>query len=207
MKKIFNYAFFTILFSLSTQINAFDGYVEISPAQPTQSKGQIEVLEVFWYGCPHCYDFEPFIDKWLETKPEDVVFRRMPGIFRKDWIPHAKAYFTAEKLNILNRIHSSLFTAIHVKRAQINDDRSIKKFFLDSGVDKQKFKKIYESDEVDTKVKQAYVMGQRYKITGVPAVILNGKYMVSGSTAGSFENVTKIIDQLIEKERNDLNTN
>ena len=63
MKKIFNYAFFTILFSLSTQINAFDGYVEITPAQPTQSEGQIEVLEVFWYGCPHCYDFEPFIDK------------------------------------------------------------------------------------------------------------------------------------------------
>ena len=201
MKKIFSCFIFTILISLYNQVYAFDGYVEITPAQPTHSGNKIEVLEVFWYGCPHCYDFEPFINKWLEKKPEDVVFRRMPGIFRKDWIPHAKAYFTAEKLNILNKIHSSLFTAIHKERKQIYDDSSIKKFFLKNDVDKKEFKKIYESDEVDTKIKQAYVMGQRYKITGVPAIIVNGKYMISGSTAGSFENVTKIIDMLIEKER------
>ena len=201
MKKKFKYLIFTILISLFNQTFANDGYVEITPAQPTQSGNKIEVLEVFWYGCPHCYDFEPFINEWLENKPEDVVFRRMPGIFRKDWIPHAKAYFTAEKLNILNKIHSTLFTAIHTEKKQIYDDSSIKKFFLKHDVDKKEFRKAYESDEVDTKVKQAYVMGQRYKITGVPAIIVNGKYMVSGSTAGSFENVMKIIDMLIEKER------
>ena len=201
MKKKFKYLIFTILISLFNQTFANDGYVEITPAQPTHSGNKIEVLEVFWYGCPHCYDFEPFINEWLEKKPEDVVFRRMPGIFRKDWIPHAKAYFTAEKLNILNKIHSTLFTAIHKEKKQIYDDSSIKKFFLEHDVNKKQFKKAYESDEVDTKVKQAYVMGQRYKITGVPAIIVNGKYMVSGSTAGSFENVTKIIDMLIEKER------
>ena len=189
------------LFSFFAYVNAFDGYVEITPAQPTQAENKIEVLEVFWYGCGHCYDFEPFINEWLEKKPEDVVFRRMPGIFRKDWIPHAKAYFTAEKLNILNKIHSALFTAIHKEKKQIYDDTSIKKFFIKHDVNKKEFKKAYESDEVDTKVKQAYVMGQRYKITGVPAIIVNGKYMVSGSTAGSFENVTKMIDMLIEKER------
>ena len=201
MKKKFKYLIFTILISLFNQALANDGYVEITPAQPTHSGDKIEVLEVFWYGCPHCYDFEPFINEWLEKKPEDVVFRRMPGIFRKDWIPHAKAYFTAEKLNILNKIHSALFTAIHKEKKQIYDDSSIKKFFIKHNVNKKEFKKAYESDEVDTKVKQAYVMGQRYKITGVPAIIVNGKYMVSGSTAGSFENVTKIIDMLIEKER------
>ena len=201
MKKKFKYLIFTILISLFNQTFANDGYVEITPAQPTHSGDKIEVLEVFWYGCPHCYDFEPFINEWLENKPEDVVFRRMPGIFRKDWIPHAKAYFTAEKLNILNKIHSTLFTAIHKEKKQIYDDSSIKKFFLKHDVDKKEFRKTYESDEVDTKVKQAYVMGQRYKITGVPAIIVNGKYMVSGSTAGSFKNVTKIIDMLIEKER------
>ena len=85
------------------------------------------------------------LNKWLEKKPDDVVFRRMPGIFRKEWIPHAKAYFTAEKLDILNKIHSSLFTAIHKKKKPIYDDRSIKKFFLEHGVDKQEFKKIFES--------------------------------------------------------------
>ncbi len=206
MKKFLNYIIFTTLFFLSAQINAFDGYVEISPAQPTQSGEKIEVLEVFWYGCGHCYDFEPFINKWLEKKPDDVVFRRMPGIFNKNWIPHAKAYFTAEKLNILDKIHSSLFVAIHEKRKKINNDRTIQKFFLENGIDKKEFKKIYQSDEVDTKIKQAYVMGQRYKITGVPAIIVNGKYMVSGSSAGSFENVTKVVDLLIEKERGGPNT-
>jgi thiol:disulfide interchange protein DsbA len=203
MKKKFNYFIFTILISLYSQVYALDGYVEITPAQPTHSGNKIEVLEVFWYGCPHCYDFEPFINKWLETKPEDVVFRRMPGIFNKNWIPHAKAYFTAEKLNILNKIHSSLFTAMHKEKKKIYDDSSIKKFFLENDVNKKEFKNIYESDEVDTKIKQAYIMGQRYKITGVPAIIVNGKYMISGSTAGSFENVTKIIDMLIKKERDD----
>ena len=203
MKKYFNYLILTILFSIFNQVSAFDGYVEISPAQPTQTGNKIEVVEVFWYGCPHCYDFEPFIKNWLEKKPEDVVFRRMPGIFRKDWIPHAKAYFTAEKLDVLNKIHSSLFTAIHKHRKQIYDDTSIMKFFLEHDVDKQEFKKTYVSDEIDTKIKQAYVMGQRYKITGVPAIIVNGKYMVSGSTAGSFENIAKVIDMLIEKERDD----
>ena len=130
----------------------------------------------------------------------------MPGIFNKNWIPHAKAYFTAEKLNILDKIHSSLFVAIHEKRKKINNDRTIQKFFLENGVDKREFKKIYQSDEVDTKIKQAYVMGQRYKITGVPAIIVNGKYMVSGSSAGSFENVTKVVNLLIEKERGGPNT-
>ncbi len=206
MKKYFNYLIFTVLFSIFNQVSA-QGYVQITPAQPTQSENKIEVLEVFWYGCRHCYDFEPFINNWLENKPEDIDFRRMPGIFRKDWIPHAKAYYTAEKLEILNKIHSSLFTAIHKEKRQIYNDSSIKKFFLEHDVDKREFKKIYESDEVDTKIKQSYVMGQRYKITGVPAIIVNGKYMVSGSTAGSFENVTKIMDMLIERERNNLNNN
>ena len=206
MKKYFNYLIFTVLFSIFNQVSA-QGYVQITPAQPTQSENKIEVLEVFWYGCGHCYDFEPFINKWLEKKPDDVVFRRMPGIFNKNWIPHAKAYFTAEKLNILDKIHSSLFVAIHEKRKKINNDRTIQKFFLENGIDKKEFKKIYQSDEVDTKIKQAYVMGQRYKITGVPAIIVNGKYLVSGSTAGSFENVTKIMDMLIERERSNLNNN
>ncbi len=182
------------------------GYVTISPAQPTQTGDKIEVLEVFWYACPHCFDFEPHISKWLESKPDDVEFRRMPGIFRKNWIPHAKAYFTAKKLGVLENIHTPLFDAIHKQKKNIHDDDDFEDFFVKHGVDDDAFTKAYESDEVETMVKQAYVMGQRYKLTGVPAVIVNGKYMVSGSTAGSFENVLTVIDQLVEKERQKLST-
>lgn len=202
MKTIATTLSFFLFLLLSGQTYADgDGYVTISPAQPTQTGDKIEVLEVFWYACPHCFDFEPHISKWLASKPDDVEFRRMPGIFRKNWIPHAKAYFTAEKLGVLDAIHTPLFDAIHKYKKKIHDDGAIKKFFVKHGVDKDEFTKTYESDEVQTKVKQAFVMGQRYKLTGVPAVIVNGKYMVSGSTAGSFENVLKVINQLVDKER------
>ena len=200
MKKLISLLGMCLLFS-TAQVFANDGYVTISPPQPTQTGDKIEVVEVFWYGCPHCYDFEPYIEKWLETKPADVEFRRMPGIFRKSWIPHAKAYYTAEKLEVLDDIHQPLFDALHKYRKKVYDDDSIEEFFEDQGIDSSAFSKVYESDEVDTKVKQAFVMGQRYKVTGTPAVIVNGKYMVSGSTAGSFANVLKIIDQLVAKER------
>jgi len=201
MKKIIRYISLSLFLLLGSQVYAEEGYTLISPAIPTQTGDKIEVLEIFWYACPHCYDFEPHLNEWLANKPEDVTFRRMPGIFRSSWIPHAKAFFTAEKMGILDKIHTPLFQAIHRDKKKINDDKSIKKFFLKHGADKSEFTKIYESDEIDTKAKQAYVMGARYKVTGVPAVIVNGKYMVSGSTAGSFENVLKVIDSLVDKER------
>lgn len=201
MKKIIRYISLSFFLLLSSQAFAADGYNTISPAQPTQTGNKIEVLEIFWYACPHCYDFEPYVKEWLTKKPKDVTFRRMPGIFRKNWIPHAKAFYTAEKMGILDKIHSPLFEAIHEKKEKLFDDKSIKKFFIKQGVDKAELNKIYDSEEIKTKANQAFVMGQRYKVTGVPAIIVNGKYMISGSTAGSFENVLKITDSLVDKER------
>jgi thiol:disulfide interchange protein DsbA len=205
MKKLVTtFSLFIFLLISGQAIADGQGYVTISPAQPTQTGDKIEVLEVFWYACPHCFDFEPHISKWLESKPDDVEFRRMPGIFRKNWIPHAKAYFTAQKLDVLEKIHTPLFDAIHKQKKNIHDDDDFEDFFAKQSVDEDAFTKAYESEEVETMVKQAYVMGQRYKLTGVPAVIVNGKYMVSGSTAGSFENVLTVINQLIEKEREEM---
>jgi protein dithiol oxidoreductase (disulfide-forming) len=201
MKKIIRYISLTFFLLLGSQAYAEDGYNVISPAQPTQTGDKIEVLEIFWYACPHCYDFEPHVKEWLASKPEDVTFRRMPGIFRKSWIPHAKAFFTAEKMGVLDKIHTPLFNAIHRDKKKIHNDKAIMKFFVNQGVDKGEFIKIYESEEIDTKAKQAFVMGQRYKVTGVPAIVVNGKYMVSGTTAGSFENVLKITNALVDKER------
>ncbi len=200
MRKLF-FLLGVCLLMANTTVHANEGYVTISPPQPTQTGDKIEIVEVFWYGCPHCYDFQPYIEEWLETKPDDVEFRRMPGIFRKSWIPHAKAYYTAEKMGVLETTHQPLFDALHKRKKKIYDEDALKDFYKDQGVNGREFSKIYESEEVDTKVKQAFVMGQRYKVTGTPAVIVNGKYMVSGSTAGSFANVLKIIDQLVDKER------
>ena len=201
MKKLLSFIFLPLFLLASSSIFAEEGYTLISPPQPTQTGDKIEVVEVFWYACPHCYDFEPYLEKWLKTKPDDVEFRLMPGIFRKSWIPHAKAYFTAKKLGILDTIHTALFDAIHKEKRKIFDDDSLKDFFVEKGVDGKEFSRIYYSDEVDTEVKQAFVMGQRYKVTGTPSMVVNGKYLVSGSSAGSFENMLKIVDMLVDKER------
>ena len=181
--------------------NQSNAYTRIIPAQPTQSVDKIEVLEVFWYGCSHCYDFEPYVKKWLLTKPDDVDFRRMPGIFSKNWVPHAKAYFTAVKLGVLDKIHTPLFEAIHQDRKRVHSEETLKDFFVSKGIDGDEFTKVYNSSEIETKFKQAFVMGQRYKLTGVPAVIINGKYMTSGSLAGSYDHLLKVIDDLVAKER------
>ena len=189
------------LLLFSNLLFAADTYLTINPAQPTQTGNKIEVVEVFWYGCPHCYDFEPYVDKWLETKPDDVELRRMPGVFRKSWIPHAKAFYAAEKMGVLDKVHQPLFEALHKHRKKIFDYDALEDFFEDQGISSKDFKKAYNSDEVDTKVKQAFVMGQRYKVPGTPAMIVNGKYLVSGSSAGSFENMIKVVNELADKER------
>lgn len=180
-------------------------YEMVVPAQPTQSGNKIEVLEIFWYGCPHCYDFEPTLDEWLESKPDDVVFRRMPGIFRKNWVPHAKAFYAAEKLGIFDKVHMPLFDAIHKKGKTLTNDETVLKFVSSlDGVDAKAFKKAYNSFSVESKVKQATRMSRNYGIRGVPSLVINGKYYSSGSIAGSYDDLLKVVDILIEKERKRL---
>ncbi|MCZ6526575.1 MAG: thiol:disulfide interchange protein DsbA/DsbL [Gammaproteobacteria bacterium] len=179
-------------------------YKLIRPVQPTQSEHKIEVVEVFWYGCLHCYNFEPYLNKWLETKSEDVDFRRMPGIFNKSWIPHAKTYFTAIKMGVLEQIHEPLFHALHTQKRRLNSDDALYDFVTKLGVDGGEFSKIYSSNATETNIKEALVMGQRYRVTGVPSVVVNGKYLTSASLAGSYENMLKVVDKLVDRERKAL---
>ena len=173
----------------------------LEPAQPTKSGDKIEVVEVFWYGCPHCYSLEPYLDKWLESKPEDVAFRRMPGILGRDWMAHARAYYTAEQLGILDQIHKPLFDAIHKDKKKIFNGNQLRDFFAEYGVDKNEFTKVFDSQEITDKVKEAFIAGQGYKLTGVPSIIVNGKYLTSASMTGSNQKLIEMINQLVEMER------
>jgi len=180
-------------------------YQEIRPAQPTHSGDKIEVVEIFWYGCPHCYTFEPYLEKWLASKPDDVEFRRLPGILGSAWTPHARAYFTAEKMGILDQIHEPLFSAIHNQRKQIFNDKELKKFIVTiTGVDGDEFSRIFDSKEIDIKMRQTLISEQKYRITGVPAVIVNGKYLTNGTLAKSYEAIIDVIDHLVDMERQRL---
>ena len=175
-------------------------YKLIVPPQPTQPTDKVVVEEIFWYGCPHCYDFEPYLEHWLETKPENIEFIRVPGMLGKGWIPHAKAYYTAEILGVIDKIHRPLFDAIHKEGEHIVNEVRLKKFFVDHGVDGEKFTETFNSEEVDRKIKEAFIKGKKYQIMGVPTIIVNGKYKTSASIAGSHENVIETINELAVRE-------
>ena len=194
---------FLFLFSFASLLQAAPnalGYETISPAQPTQNQDKIEIIEFFWYGCPHCYSLEPLMVEWLKTKPANVEFIRQPAIFNSLWGKHAKAYFVAEALGVLDKVHEDFFDAVQNKKQKLASEDELAVFFVAHGVDKTKFHDTFNSFLVDAKVRQAQSMAPRYGITGVPAVIINGKYKTSGPIAGSHEKMIKVINQLIAKE-------
>lgn len=198
---------FLLMFAVSTLTHAEQaapqqglGYHTLTPAQPTQDKTKVEVIEFFWYGCPHCYDFEPALTEWLKTIPKNVTFIRQPAAFSDLWEKHAKAYFVAEALNMVDKVHADFFEAIQKKHQKLETEEELAKFFVAHGAKEADFHAAYNSFGVDTKVKQAKAMAPRYGITGVPTLVINGKYMTGGSLAGSHENMIKILNQLIAQE-------
>jgi thiol:disulfide interchange protein DsbA len=177
-------------------------YERVVPAQPVEEPGKVEVLELFWYGCPHCYHLEPMLEKWRATLPKDVVFRRMPAIFSNPrWELHARAFYTAEALGVLDEIHVPLFEALHKEQRKLANEDELAAFFAQHGVKEEDFKRTFNSFYVTTKVNNAKLMTQRYGIDGVPAMIVDGKYRTDGPAAGSQEGMLRVVDFLIAKER------
>lgn len=196
-------SFFTLLTGAALAARYDEGiaYQAIIPAQPTDTKDKVEVVELFWYGCPHCHRFEPFIERWLKTKSADIEFVRMPAILRPDWELHGRAFYAAEALGVLDKIHPALFTAIHAHKRKLDTEESLQAFFEEQGVSKDDFKKTFRSFAVEAKLRRARELGQRYGINGTPAVVVNGKYRLSNSICNcSFGEVLSIVDFLAEKE-------
>jgi thiol:disulfide interchange protein DsbA len=160
----------------------------------------VEVLELFWYGCPHCYHLEPSIKAWLETKPDGVSFRRMPAAASPRWVPHAKAYYAAEQLGVLDKLHEPLFKALHDERRRVLTDEQIIAFAAEQGIDEEKFRAAYNSFPVDMQVRKSGELVRRYNIDGVPAVVVNGKYVTSATQTGGNARMFQVIDYLAAKE-------
>ena len=181
---------------------SIDGkYQRLATPQPTSDPDKIEVVEIFWYGCPHCNNFQPYLHPWLKKLPDDVAFTRMPAIFRPDWEIHARAYYISHALGTLDKTHTQLFAAIHQQGQPLNTQEALRKFFVNQGVPEQDFDKLYDSFGVDSGLRRSKVMGARYELRSVPAIIVNGKYQVRGSLAGSHSNVMQVVDALVEIER------
>jgi len=200
IKKILQASCLSLLMLSSTSFAEGKGYKDLAAIQPTQDINKVEVIEFFWYGCPHCYQFEPHLAKWAKNLPKNVNFIRQPAVFSKVWGKHAKAYFTAEVLGIVDKVHADLFHAIQVKKQTLSSENELADFFIAHGVALEDFTAAYHSFIVDTKMRQAKMMGPKYGITGVPAIVVNGKYMVSARLAGSNEKMIEVINQLIAQE-------
>lgn len=190
-----------IISANADKFEAGKDYMVLTPAQPTSSgAGVVEVTEVFMYSCPHCFNFEPFIKGFLKRKPIGVNFVRIPAQFNKTAQLHAAAYYTAEALGVTEQIHLPMFRAMHTNRNPLSSEAAIKKIFTDNGVDGDEFSSTFASFNVDSKTREARNLSQRYRIQSVPTLVINGKYVTSGSMAKSIDRLNDIVDYLVAKE-------
>jgi thiol:disulfide interchange protein DsbA len=198
-------AFFALFFGLLVfgQAAAFQEgveYTRLGQPAPTDTGSKVEVLEFFWYGCPHCFHLEPYLEKWLKDKPANAAFRRMPAVLGPNWEPGARAYFAAQELGVLDKLHEPLFRAIHIDRRPLFDEDQLVAFAAEQGINADQFRKAYDSFYVNMKVRRAAELERRYGIEGVPTVIVNGKYRTSVGQAGSKEGLIQVIDYLVKLE-------
>jgi thiol:disulfide interchange protein DsbA len=177
--------------------HAETNYTVLSKPGRVEKPGLIEVREFFWYGCPHCYNLEPHLNGWLKTKPADVNFIRTPAALNPVWEANARGYYTAEIMGLVEKTHEPLFKAVQTGRKRLFDQASLTQFYSSFGVNAATFASTYNSFAVSGKVGQSKALAQQYGIDGVPAVIVNGKYLVKGEGP----QVIATINELIAKER------
>jgi thiol:disulfide interchange protein DsbA len=176
-------------------------YDVISPAVSTANPVRIEVAEYFWYGCGHCYTFEPMVAQWKKTLAEDVEFRGSPAVWNPKMELHARAFYAAQVLGVLDTMHPVIFQAMNVDRKRLDSEEEIAELFVANGVSAEDFSKAYNSFGVASQVRQANSRARSAKITGTPSMVVDGKYLISTRKAGSQANMLKIADYLVAKER------
>jgi protein dithiol oxidoreductase (disulfide-forming) len=177
-------------------------YRELPSAQPTDTAGKIEIIEFFWFGCPHCYNFEPVLEPWVKKLPKDTQFRRIPAIFNDEWAQGARAYYALEAIGEEQRLHKALFDAVHKDtRLKVANEAALTEWVGKQGVDTKKFAAAYRSFSVEGKIKRAAQLTQAYKIEGVPSMAVNGKYVVITDNIKSLEQMLAVADYLVDQTR------
>lgn len=164
------------------------------------SGDNIIVREFFWYGCPHCNALNPFMQKWAKTKADDVIFLESPAALNPMWEANARGFYAAQLMGYQKQTHNKLFDAIHKDNKKLFDQNSLSKWYASQGVDQKKFNNLYNSFAVSTKVARSKAGAKRYQLTGVPAVVVHGKYVVQGAP----EQVPKVVDYLVKQVRTEL---
>lgn len=177
-------------------------YLTLDRPVPTDvGAGKVDLIEFFWYSCPHCNAFEPAFVQWIKNAPKDVVVRRVPVAFRDDFAPQQRLYYTLEAMDLLGSVHAKVFHAVHVERQPLNTDAAIQAWVEKQGVDGKKFAETYRSFGVAGKVRRAVQLQNEFRVEGVPSLGIAGKYYTDGSLAGGMERALKVAESLLAQSR------
>ncbi|MEY4362731.1 MAG: hypothetical protein RLZZ24_83 [Pseudomonadota bacterium] len=177
-------------------------YIALDKRVPTEAgEGKIEVIEFFWYSCPHCNAFEPRFAQWLKAAPKDVVIRRVPVRFRDTFEPQQRAYYVFEALGLVESMHSKLFHAIHVDRQPLESAQALAAWADKNGLPAQKFNETYNSFGVVTKARRATQLQESFKVQGVPSFGIAGRFYTDGSLTGSMEHAVQVVEYLVAEVR------
>jgi len=179
-------------------------YLEINPPISTDTQGKIEVVEFFWYECPHCYALEPFLETWIKKLPKDVEFRRVPAMFNQRWAVSGRVYYALDAIGELDRLHKPLFDAIHKDGLRITDERQLADWLGRQKVDVAKFNAALKSFSVESRLKRAVDLTQASKIDAVPALMVNGRYLILAGAGNTEQRMIGTADSLIAALRKEL---
>ncbi len=192
----------TPAFAQARQFKEGKEYVKLGKPVPTEAPaGKVEVIEFFWYSCPHCNAFEPALEAWIKAAPKDLHIRRVPVAFNATFVPQQKLYFALEGMGKLPEVHAKVFRAVHVERLPLNKDELIFDWIAKQGVDAAKFKEVYNSFTVSNQVRKASQLQEAYGVEGVPSMGVAGRYYTDGTMAGNMQNVLQVVDQLAAQAR------
>lgn len=207
MSRLLAFVLFSLLPLASPAEEARPAFVEgkhyerLADPVRTGDPQRIEVVEVFWYGCSHCFLFEPLLEEWQTTLPQQVDFQRSPAMWNRVMALHAQAFYAAKALGVLDKMHAPLFEALNVAGKKLDTEDALAALFAAHGVDGAAFRKAFNSFGVQASVKQADARARSYRVTGTPEMVVDGTYRVSARTAGSNEAMLQVVDHLIGKVR------
>ena len=193
----------------AAQVRSALPYRTLDPVQPPVSgllgggggAGKIEVLQFFYYGCPHCFDAQPLIEDWLAKKAADVEFHYIPALRDEKWVPLTKAYFALEKMGEVARLHRPIYDVINFDGAQLTEETKLVDWVVRNGVERNRFLEVYNSDEVKEKLEAARKLTAAYGIRATPTLVVAGKYAFTSGAAGSHYEAMRLLDQFVNVAR------
>jgi protein dithiol oxidoreductase (disulfide-forming) len=171
-------------------------YRLIAP-QPVETAGKIEVIDFFWYACPHCNNLQPALERWAERKPADVALRRVPAVLRDSWAQHARIYYTLELLGEVERLHQKVYFSYHVEELHMSKPDVMERWASANGIDAVRWRNAYNSPEVEARVARARQLSDAYDIQGTPSLVVDGRYLTSSSMVSTYQEMVLVLEDLI----------